>query len=422
MAWYVHTSILCTDGAAQQLHNLYLTRDYFTLAEQVKTLDNHDPQRLFFDGQLDAAFLNDDLAIDKLRRFIQMPSMNAKWRREALTTLSETHLRRGEYRIAFEEFSLLLSKFGPELSTEERAGINQEESIARALQNLPSQSRIDTSISSSVAASKDKSGHIFMDVSVNGSSEQMIMDTGANFNVASEAFAHRHKIHILPNSVQIKTFAGEAVSALLGIANKVEIGNVILRHVAFIIVPDKDVPHSTDSSMDGVIGFQILRSLERWQVTSGGDCVEISRSSKNLLRDDFSITPNIACDGFLTLVKLRSSGIIMTFMLDTGSDLTMIFPRFSDRLPQVLHKAVPRISRTLTIGSKSADYTRALPQLELSINGRLLKAHNVVVGSRSLPFLQGSFGLLGADTLAVGYEVDFKQMTITPNYFTMPTR
>ena len=404
-----------TDALAARLHDLYLARDYFTLGAQVGTLDLRDPRRLFFDGQLDAAFLRDDSSDDKLRRFLQVPDTDATWRKEAVLTLSETHLRAGDYKAATLEFARALGEFSPQFTTGERTEAESDLKIARALQDVPPQSRSDAGGVSTVGATRGLGGLVYMDVRVNGLTEQLLVDSGANQSVASESFARRHKLQMLPDPMEIQSGSGEMVPAHLGLADAVQIGSVTLRHVVFDVFPDREISPSADASVEGIIGFPVLLALERWRVAPDGGSVEVGTPPAAGRGPASAVPPpNLACAGSIPLARVQYQGSAVAFMLDTGAGFTLISARFGERFPRALLGAVLQESYSLGVGSKPIIFKGTLPRLELSTGGQPLVAHNAALRAEITSSLPALAGLLGADTLTGGYEVDFRRMTLTP--------
>ena len=183
--------------AAGQLYTVYLSRDYFALSAQLGSLDPGDPRRGFFEGQLDAAFLRDGPAGEKLRRFLELPGMEADWRKEAWHTLGETELLRGDYEGAARDLARMLEEPSAQIGVMERTVAEADLSTARALRGTPPQSRSDHSEASSINVTwstkgVEQGGLLYLDFRVNGLTENALFDTGATCSVASESFARRH--------------------------------------------------------------------------------------------------------------------------------------------------------------------------------------------------------------------------------------
>ena len=415
LLWRGQAEAPAAEATAMHLHELYGVRDYFALREQVGTLDAHDPHRLFLEGQLDAAFLRDDPAEDKLQRFLQLPDMDAKWRQEALLTLGETYLRQSKYKVAAGELIRALAEFGPQFTADERLVTEQDLSNAKVLQEAPPQTRSDADGVSTVEATREAfGGRVYLDVQVNGSTEPMLLDTGAGQSFVSESFAHRHKLQMLPGTAKATSATGGNLDTHLALADTLQIGKVTLRHVTFAVFPDQDLARTLGGKVDGAIGFPVLLACKRWRVAPDGRSVEVGEPATGPAAVDASTSPNLACDGGIPLVRVECQDQSLTFVLDTGDEVAGVFPRFGERFPQALIGAKPFNGQSASIGSKPGAYTRYIPRLEVSVHGEPVVARGVIVRPEAIAFFPGAFGVLGADPLRFGYEVDLSRMILVP--------
>ena len=415
LPWHGHAEAPGAEATAMRLHELYAARNYFTLRKQVGTLDAHDPHWLFLEGQLDAAFLRDDLAEDKLQRFLQLPDLEAKWRQEALLTLGETHLRQSRYKVAAGELTRALAEFSPQFTADERLVTEQDLSNAQVLQEAPPQTRSDAGGVSTVKATRSPfGGRVYLDVQVNGSTEPMLLDSGAGQSFVSESFARRHQLQMLPGTAGATSATGEILTTHLALADTLQVGQVTLRHVTFAVFPDQDLVHTLGGKVDGAIGFPVLLACKRWRVAADGRSVEVGEPATGTAAVDASASPNLACDGGIPLVRVGYQDQPLTFVLDTGDDVAGVFPRFGERFPQALLGAKPFNGQSAGIGSKPGTYTRYLPRLEVSMQGKPVVVRGMIMRPETIAFYPGAFGVLGADPLRFGYEVDFRRMTLTP--------
>ena len=259
---------------AEELYTSYQARDYFELEAQLGNLALGDQHRDFFAGQVDAAFLRGAAAEEKLRHFLTLPNSLPDWRKEAWLTLGNMHLREGNYDDAARELDHALGEPGVRFTPAERLDVEQNLVVARALRGSPPQSREDYAGLSSVSASRGSGGLLFMDVCVNGMTQQMLVDTQANACGATETFARLHKIHTLPDRVEVISSTGKTFFTHAGLAETVQVGKMIFHHVVFLVYRDEDArTPALGITMDGVVGLPLIITLEHLRVAADGSSV-----------------------------------------------------------------------------------------------------------------------------------------------------
>ena len=398
------------------MYAVYLSRDYFALSAQLNSLDPGDPHRGFFEGQLDAAFLRDGSAGEKLRRFLELPGMEADWRKEAWYTLGETESRHGDYEAAARDLAHVLEEPAAQLGSMERTEVEADLSAARALRDTPPQSRSDHSGASSVNVTwstngMDRGGWLYVDFRVNGLTENALFDTGAGCSVASESFARRHELHMLSGMTSAIGVTGHSVPARLGLADEVQIGKMTFQHVVFAVLSDKDVSFAQFGvKVDSVIGLPLILPLGHLRVSPRDYSMEIGLPLNSATAVSTQ-EPNLALDRLLPLVGVRYGDSNLPFILDTGLNTTNLFKRFGQRFPQALLGSVLNVFGQAFLGDNPEVSFQTLPQLELTVgnNPVLLRGIDAftVDESANLPPV---FGMMGGDLLAGGYELDFQQM------------
>ena len=256
------------DEDAAQLYNTYLAREYFELETQLHRLDPGTQRREFFDGQLDAAFLQDEPADKKLRHFLKTPGMEADWRKEAWRTLGDTQLRRGNYEAATQDLAHALAEPTAKFTAAERTATEQNLALAQALRGVPPQTRVDREAASTLnitrdTAKLDQGSWIHVDLRINGWTEDAVVDTGSNFNLASASFARRHKLRFLPGGSTCTDATGKAVPYQVALADEVKVGKIVFQHVVFCVPENKGPLVSyAGQSVDALLGLPSLLPLQ----------------------------------------------------------------------------------------------------------------------------------------------------------------
>jgi len=99
--------------------------------------------------------------------------------------------------------------------------------------------------------------------SINGVHATYWFDTGAGLSVLTESEAKRFGLRAHPASVQVGDLNGTQVNTRIAVADKLSIGSIRIRHVAFLVMPDNQPPFNDQSpGSRGLIGIPVLLALK----------------------------------------------------------------------------------------------------------------------------------------------------------------
>jgi hypothetical protein len=277
-----------------------------------------------------------------------------------------------------------------------------------ALSQYPEQSVTERHSSTIRYSMKD--GNLFIPVSINGRSANYMLDTGANFSSVSESETERLGLVVhagVGTKVGDSTGAG-VVLQKTAVADQLRVGNVCLRHVAFLVLPDQrftDIPPSER----GAVGLQVLLALQtvRWS-TDGTLQFAFRPARKNLRRS------NLCFDGAMPVIEVAFRQSRLNFVLDTGAVKTDLFPKFREEFASQVDESGKKGMRRVTGAGGSAELDAIiLPELTFRLAGldAVLRPAPVLlqeVGSR------WHHGIRGRDLLnqARAVTIDFKSMTL----------
>ncbi len=400
-------------GTIRACYATYRNRDYFTLQTQLAGLTLPEPERLFFTGQIEAAFLHDQAAEEALLHFLASSQGNPDWRQEAWLTLGNCRLRRQLYAPAAEALSKALAEPSVQFTPAERTDAQQNLSAARALASSPPQTCDPYTAPSRINAtnSVDVGAGIYIDMQVNGFTEEAMFDTGANLNFATESFARRHNVRLSNDVADGISSTGQTIQGRLGMADLVKIGAITFHQVVFVVLPDQDLAFSS-GNVAAVAGLPLIIPLRRLRFTTDNNSLEVGLASESQA-DSSPLLPNLAFAGLMPLVKLQYQGQSMPFVLDTGMSGTTLFPRFVQRFPGALAGATQAQDSREAIGSRKADVENIIPSIQLTLDQKTVLMKETPVFNENLLFLPPVFGMLGADFFPKGFELDFQLMRCT---------
>jgi hypothetical protein len=253
-------------------------------------------------------------------------------------------------------------------------------------------------------------GNLVVPVVVNGISGEYLLDTGANLSVLSVSEARRLGLKLQGGEGTGKDYAGNRIAFQAAIAPEVRFGPIVLRNVAFGVVPDMQQPFvDLPEGKRGVLGISILLSVQTWR-WSGDGTLEMGFASAGYVKG----RENLAFDGATPLLLAEFARTLLSFHLDTGAGHTNLWPAFARRYPARISGSGK--SRVTGVGGGRDVSAAKAGTFDLSIEGHQMQLHDVVVllkppGSSGRPY----YGNLGLDLFEHAQRVtlDFTAMRLT---------
>jgi hypothetical protein len=171
---------------------------------------------------------------------------------------------------------------------------------------------------------KDLAGYTLLTVrSSNDSTANFIFDTGANVNVATESSAKKLNLRIIPGSkIFVMGATGVRNEAMIGIADKISIGNIDIQNAEFVVFADSLFSFAGGRYViNGVVGFPIFSRFE--EITYTDSVIYIPKTPTLIAAE-----PNmfIKADDYILAVGYNDK--IYPFFFDTGNDKTFFKKNF----------------------------------------------------------------------------------------------
>jgi len=250
-------------------------------------------------------------------------------------------------------------------------------------------------------------------IAINGVRATYWFDTGANVSALSESEAKRYGLRVLAAPVKIGDVTGTEFESRVAVADEVSIGDIRLKHVAFLVLSSQQPPFDQSAPGEGgLIGLPVLLALQRF--TWGADRkFEVGPKSLN------KAVPHadLCFDGQHPVAQLQYEHRTLAFTLDTGATNTDLYPPFAKMFPELIRAAAKTDSYKMEgAGGAKTLNAAVLPSLRLSIGGFpvVLKPAGVLLE----PTVENSkffHGNLGIDLLQQAHKTtfDFRAMTLT---------
>jgi predicted aspartyl protease len=250
-------------------------------------------------------------------------------------------------------------------------------------------------------------------ITINGERATYWFDTGANVSALSEAEAKRYGLRILGAPVKIGDVTGTELDSRVAVADELSIGSIRLRHVAFLVLSDKQPPFDQSPPGEGgLIGLPVLLALQRFTWGADGKFEIGTRSTKKSAPH-----ADLCFDGQHPIAQVQYDGRSLAFTLDTGATNTDLYPPFAAMFPELLRTAAKTDSYKMEgAGSAKTLNAAVLPSLPLRVAGFqvVLKPAGILLD----PTVENSkfyHGNLGIDLLQQAHKTtfDFRAMTLT---------
>ena len=170
----------------------------------------------------------------------------------------------------------------------------------------------------SLRPEKGDSQQIRFDAKFNGVAQEVVFDTGAGVNVASEEAAERLGLKILEAESEAQGIGG-AQQGRYAVAERVELGNATLHNVPFYVISMRTGVDSLDrrymSQLKVVMGADMIRAMGEVHI----DFEHSELFSPSVQTLDYDEQPNVCSSPALFEVECEINGERQIVNIDTGA-------------------------------------------------------------------------------------------------------
>jgi predicted aspartyl protease len=324
----------------------------------------------------------------------------------ALKTIAEAYLASYRYREAAQAYDDLERHFDENL----RRGVGSDAAVARLLRDVSAQTvhwvgpvRLPTS--------RNPIGTLVSEITIDGLSEQWLLDTGANQSVVSRSYAQRLGLVPLNGVASVGSgLTGLSSSLQVAVIPQLPLGGATVRNVIVLILDDANLrigPGPEAYQIHAVLGYPVLKGLGQVTFTRDGDFFAGKTGSATVSVPMFlrGLTPAIECE---------VDGQRLPFTFDTGASSSDFSVRYYERFAQ---GATNWSRRTVESGGAGGTVTQDViiqPAVNMKIGDVSVVLRNVqIVPTRMNTGLDVLFGNLGQDFVD-GFKsvtLDFVNMT-----------
>lgn len=255
-------------------------------------------------------------------------------------------------------------------------------------------------------------GNVGAPLKVNGHATAFIFDTGANVSVISDGQAKLMGLAVHDVKAKLNVATGAQISFRIADADTLLLGNVELRHVAFLVVPDTAEPFvEMPEGRRGILGLPVLLAAETLRMHDS--VFDIAYKPATYSRK----VANICAYGPTLSVQLTRDLKSMNFALDTGAVYTDLYTPFAKAFPDLIASGKEDSYTQHGIGSEQEFPIVQLRPVEFDLGGQSVTLSPArVLMKPSMPGNSDYFyGNLGMDLLSQGKRLafDFRAMQLT---------
>lgn len=363
-------------------------------------------QVALLNGAAAAMRFDDKVAIEALTRALAADGMPPVVRRRALSLLGGVQLRANNYAAAAEAFDGALAISDPSQSEDAVHSSKQARDVAYALRGEGPQTH-EALRAGNVAIVRDKANLARSVGSVNGTSQEFVLDTGAGYSTISRSTAARLKVRLLPDQITVGSATARSVPAQLGIADSLEIAGNTFHNVVFLVMVDEALTFpAAQYSIDAILGFPVLARLGR---------IEFAREGVGeVFRVGAPSAPAVAVRDLyvdvlrpMVVVEVAGAGRVR-MLLDSGARRSSLNGTFAAAYPAVVQNAAIEKQSFGGAGAVRTIDVRVLRNVAILADERPRRVDAITVSSET----KGEHGMLGQDVLRAegGFALDFNAM------------
>ena len=394
---------------------LFDTKQFFKLRDlyDKHAQDLSPNQRQFYLALLDNIFnrsAKSNAVIDDLLSH-SGDSLSTDVHKQLLLIRADNFIKLSKYSDAAACFEKIIKDYRRITDKEEMADLENSRVLWTALKAVPEQ-EVQISLTSTVMCKRDRIGLIQVPITHGNDTTDMVFDTGANLSVISASAAKKMGMRVVPVNVDLASgTTGQSLKSSLAVADSLFLGDILIRHAVFLLLPDEMLASKTMGYQQyGILGEPVIAQLKEVTIRKDGT-LTVSH------QPEFKSTNNLALDGLMPIAELTTLQDSLAFRFDTGASSSILYKSFFDRYRSyVLRNGVASKTRTAGVGGtvvESDSYT--LTNFTLGINRHQATMSRINV--RATPLTGQNeffFGNLGQDLLRgfASLRINFENMFV----------
>jgi hypothetical protein len=323
---------------------------------------------------------------------------------------ADSYFKLGQYAKAAANDSLVIGRYPRGLDSAGLENVMNTLLVRNALKSTPAQQTTITA-NTTIHWTRDKIGLIEIPVKTGGQTTDAIFDTRANISSISKTYAEQ--LHLRPIDVSYQEGAGITNAQFkvgLGVADSLYIGNILVQHAVFQVMPDTILYIAPIKyQLNVILGLPVIAQLQEIQWYSNGDLTIPLTPAQNDLR-------NFALDGLDPVLALISDNDTLGFHFDSGASSSVLYAAyFSKYKSTILRQAFKRTQTFGGAGGTRQKESYVLPSIRLTLDKHPVTIDSVTVFQNRITAGEKFYGNIGQDFMRqfTKMTIDFRYMYVT---------
>lgn len=354
-------------------------------------------------GALAALRLQDEAALADLIKAAGDDTLASNIRRAAWASAAGVYMRQGRFAEAAAAYEAAESA-APESDEVRARSLAQALEFARtAAGEAPMQA--DVAEAGEALITRDLAGLPRAGAVFNGTAQEAVLDTGANYSTIMASVADSLGIRILEGDISVGASGNDAVAGHIGIADTLHFAGAELTDVVFIVLPDESLSFGGGVyTIPAILGLPVFAALGRVSFEREGESEWLRHAAS---ADGWSDRSNLVFKGLAPIALLEANGYPVRMFIDSGATNSRLTPRAIEDYPALLAGAA---TGTTEIGGAGGTRTfediAVITRLSVNVAGTEIDLEDVHVLGEAV---DGRHGLIGQDILNAtgGYVIDF---------------
>jgi len=378
----------------QSLQSLLDQKEYFKLKSALASNEDRiSPQkRLYLQAFVDNVFNRNNSSNEQIETLLKQYSsvLSDSIKADLFGLKADNEFKTYQYAKAAAADNELVTHYRHVVDSNGYENIKTSALMASALANIPPQQAAITE-NTTIPWTRDRLGLMEIPVRYHDSTCQGVFDTGANISCITTSYARRLGIRTLNVSFNVNTSTGIVVKSDLGIADSLRIGNIILQHVVFQVLPDEVLFFAPfHFSINMIIGYPVMSQLKEVHIFRDGRMtIPLQPAGSGL--------GNLALDGLYPIVSCNVGGDTLCLMFDSGAGTTDLTNTYFNKYKKYIQEhGKEKTARQGGAGGFVTVKTYSLDSLHLRIGTKAVALAEVAVhidpGPQSDKNLYGTLG------------------------------
>ena len=312
----------------RQMKSLLDKKEFFRMRTlMLKDADKmSDEKKLYFNAYIQNVFNQNEKSIKSIENLLNNYGfqLNDTAKAYLLILQQDNYYKTFQYDLGSSIGEEILDNYTQVLDSTRIDDIENSNTIWNALSDTgPQRTIIKENVT--IPWKRDKAGLMNIPVRFKDSLYDFIFDTGANLSSISRSMAEKLGLKIFNVTFDVGSSTGIQNKSALGLADSLLLGDIVVKNVVFLVIPDELVSFpEIGYYVNGIIGYPIIEQLREVRINRNGVMTIPEKPVKSGLN-------NLALDGLMPIVSFRTDKDTLCFHFDTGAKHTDLFKPYLDK-------------------------------------------------------------------------------------------